>query len=216
MPAEAARNVEILQEPSPEDRRAKFESARFRLIQLARHNWENAVSYRSRPFKVGCAVLAWHPLDGWIEIGAYNYKPIKRVERGDAKKCAERMALRMAEANESTKIAAIVTVCDQQSVDTDQPLEHGVLHPCDECRALFRELDEKKLIDDNTILYNLHDPDLKTDPRANTPVSDSQLATIEPIPLHRHVYPRVDHNNFAVMGEERTVKDLLTLYEDKP
>ncbi len=211
MPRELFRNIidppnlekPDMSAPSSEARKEEFEHARFKLIQTAQLYWEKAVSYRD--FKVGCAVLAWHPNEGWVVYGAHNFKPEKKEVRGEDKRCAERGALRMAEADGCTKIAAIVTVSDQRSTGDDEGTPHGVLHSCKDCLELFRELPS---IDEQTIVYNVHDGDLKTDPAGNDIVFRGAIPGVSPILRKRHLAP--PKTDFAVMGEERTMKELLS------
>ena len=189
--------------PTAEERRAEFEKMHFELLKAARLVWEKGVSYRG--FKVGCAVLAWHPKEGWLVYTAHNFKPVPREERGEDKRCAERNALGAAQNDGCEKIVAIVTVSDQRSTSDDSDTPHGVLHACKDCRDLFKEL---PIIDGDTILYNANDPDLETDPAGEEIVSPGALPGISPITRKHH--QRRAETDFVVVGEERTMEELLS------
>lgn len=213
MPIESSRRIfDLAPEPDKPDLptptaeacRAEFENARFKLIQAARLQWEKGVSYRG--FKVGCAVLAWQPKEGWLVYGAHNFKPEKRKESGKDKRCAERNALDAAQKDGCIKIAAIVTVSDQRSTGDDNRSPHGVLHSCKDCRDLFKELQS---IDEETIVYNVHDGGLKASSAEDEEaVFGGALPGVSPITRKRHLTRALD-TDFAVMGEERTMKELL-------
>jgi len=112
--------------------------------------------------------------------------------------------LRAAENDGCKKIAAIVTLSDQRSTGDDGDTPHGVLHSCKDCIQLFKELPS---IDEATIVYNVHDGDLKTDRSGDEIVSRGALPGVSPITRKRHLSP--PRTDFSVMGEERTMKELL-------
>ncbi|MDO8626668.1 MAG: hypothetical protein Q7K39_04450 [Candidatus Magasanikbacteria bacterium] len=200
-----------LELPSPSERRALFEEGRFDLANRARAQMTRGVSYRE--FKVGCSVLAWHPTEGPILYDAYNFKPVKKEEKGEAKRCAERNAIRFAEQDGCVKIIAIVTASREKSVS--EKYDHDVLHPCEECRSLFRTV---PAIDQDTIVYNILDttPPLPDEEIAQhrKAVMDFVASTSLPLPDNTIIHPPLN-TEFDIMAEERTMQELQELYREK-
>lgn len=200
----------VLREPpSPEDCRQEFENSRFRLIRSARIHAKAGYSHRG--FKVGAALLAWHPYDGWSEYYDHNYKPFKKEEHGVNKRCAERGAIEQAVRAGCSKIIGLVTVSKETSTGSDDS-KHNVLLPCEDCRQLFRET---PIIDIKTIVYNVHDDSIPQTTAAEMdadPIVSGEPLGPTPIVRLSHFSPLPQ--NFEVMGEERTMKELLDLYAD--
>lgn len=120
---------------------------------------DNAVSYRNPPFKVGCAVMAIKPglKEGRYEVySGYNFKPARKKETGSAKKCAERNAVDSALRDGSSLIVAIVIVSKETDAGNGNKVD-SVLHSCQECRNMFRELMETGILRGESIMCNVND-----------------------------------------------------------
>ena len=130
------------------------------LIKAAVFSRKNAISHRNPPFKVGCAVLGIEPdLPGgnYGVYQSYNFKPFNVPVAGDDKRCAERNALNLARRSAKV-VAAIVTVSKETSTG-DTTKAHDALHPCRECRDLFRALLDEGFLREDTMICNANDGD---------------------------------------------------------
>jgi cytidine deaminase len=130
------------------------------LIQVAIEEEREAISHRDPPFQVGCVVLGIEPKYIGAHYGIYKgnnftLKPgAKNKNLGEDKLCAERRALKIAKLR-SKIVVAVITV--SQELDTgDGNKSKKALHPCQECRLLFRELTKEGLLDENTIVCNIN------------------------------------------------------------
>ena len=123
------------------------------LIMAAKINRDNAFSYRE--FKVGCAVAGIGSDGEYVVYQGYNFKPQPGHVEGGEKRCAERNVLD--EAQSDTKaVFAIVTV--SKEIDTGDPTKaHDALHPCRDCRTMFRELLKSGFLKEDTIILNAND-----------------------------------------------------------
>ena len=126
------------------------------LVQAAIFNRKNAVSYRG--FKVGCAVAGIGPRMRDGEYGVwqgYNFKPQPGFVEGENKRCAERNVLDGAQ-TDLKAVFAITTVSKESS--TGDPT-HGcdVLHPCKDCRVMFKDLIKKGFLREDTIVLSAND-----------------------------------------------------------
>ncbi len=129
-----------------------------KLAQVARG--ADAKSYRD--FFVGCTVLGAHPrINGDTEYRAFpagNYTPNKKNRSEIGKWCAERVAVNAALSEGATFIPAMVSV-SMESDRGENEHDHGVLHPCPECRNLLRHLLEEKILHEQTMICNVNDRD---------------------------------------------------------
>lgn len=202
-----------LEPPTPEQRQAFFETARFNLVERARKQMERGVSYRD--FKVGCSVLAWHPKDGLVIYDAHNVKPFKIKQKGADKLCAERNALNYATEEKCTKIIAIVTASREKNTGDDSPNQHDVLHPCPDCLELFNSLPS---IDQDTIVYSVLDetPPLPREEIERYEEDVKAFAEVTSLPLAKgtKIFPPLNPD-YDFMGEEKTMQELLALYAKK-
>jgi cytidine deaminase len=131
------------------------------LITAAAFNRENAYSWRN--FKVGCAVAGMGPRtpDGeYVVWQGYNVKPAPGPTEGEDKRCAERNELDAAQ-TELKAVFAITTVSKEADTGGEEMKSHGVLHPCKECRLMFRDLLKKGFLKDDTMLLSVNDADPK-------------------------------------------------------
>jgi cytidine deaminase len=115
-----------------------------------------------RGFLVGCSVSTIVKNDyGMEEVkthSAGNFTPEDKKKSPEAKWCAERIAANLALAEKGFFIPAVVTVSSK--VDTGEGGQvHDVLHPCPECRALFRHLIKENIMSGETKVANINDAD---------------------------------------------------------
>ena len=134
-----------------------YRENRLAIIKGAALIRENAVSYRG--FKVGCVAVGIEPNTSENEVAVYTGYNVKRQPgevRGENKHCAERNVLSAAR-GQAKVIVALVTV--SKEVHTDDPTKaiHGVLHPCKDCRDMFREYLTEGFMREDTILCNVND-----------------------------------------------------------
>lgn len=132
-----------------------------RLIEAAREARDNdARSYRG--FLVGCSVLGRKadrgasPETGYEVYSTGNFKPEKKPQAGYQKRCAERNTIQLALNENCNFIPAICTISDQASTEPGAS-EHDVLHPCEDCRSLLKEIMDQGHISSNTVLCSVRD-----------------------------------------------------------
>lgn len=148
---------------------AYFDRHRDELIEKAALARDNAVSHRKeRPFKVGCAVLAWFPsMDGqsgeYKEFSGHNFKPKDIPVEGVYKRCAERNAIGAAQAGHPYPIIiGIVTVSREtntsrvvRGLDVDQA--DDALHPCPDCHVMLDDLVARGILRPDSKICNVND-----------------------------------------------------------
>ncbi len=137
-----------------------YHSRREKLIDAARFSRDHAVSHRNPPFLVGCAVQAIEPNLPMGEYGvyqAYNFTPKPGNRSGIEKRCAERNALEAAH-KWGKAVVAITTVSKEKSTG-DTTENHDVLHPCIDCRTMFRSLLTEGFLRPDTVVCNVNDAD---------------------------------------------------------
>lgn len=130
------------------------------LIRSAALCRDKAHSYREIPFKVGCALLAVCPdlpKGEYNVFQAYNFTPSKKDRKGWEKRCAERNAVHAAIERNTKFIAALVTVSKESDTGDGNKSENDVLHLCRECRDMVRELHEKGILRDESMICNVND-----------------------------------------------------------
>lgn len=128
------------------------------LIQAAIFNRRNAVSHRPKPFKVGCAASGIGPgmKNGeYVVWQGYNFKPHTGHVKGEDKRCAERNVLEGAQSDVKT-VFAIATVSKETSTG-DPTKGHDVLHPCKDCRMMYRDLLKQGFLREDTMILNAND-----------------------------------------------------------
>jgi len=145
------------------------------LMKLAQEARDaDAKSYRD--FFVGCTVLSVHSgVNGDVEYRAFpagNYTPERKDRSEIGKWCAERVAVNRALSEGATFIPAMVSV-SKESDRGENEHNHGVLHPCPECRGLLRHLLEEKILHEQTMICNVNDHDPQ-----NTIVSEMTLSEL--------------------------------------
>ena|GEM_PF-2370914 len=159
-----------------------YHEHRSELIADAAEQLKNAVSHRSPPFQVGSVAVSIGPdlemNPEYKKWKGYNLKLKPGEVKGAQKKCAERNALEEAEFY-SKAVFALVTV-SKESTTGDSAKGQGVLHPCMDCRVMFRDLLKQGFLKEDTIILN------------------------------------VNNSKDPVVTEERTLKELLELYNDDP
>lgn len=135
----------------------KFASAHIGpLITAAAFNRDNAISYRE--FKVGCAVVGIRPQmpnEEYVVWQGYNFKPQPGYQEGKDERCAERNVLDAAQ-SELKVICALATFSKESSTG-DPTKAHDVLHPCKDCRAMFRQLLQIGFLREDTLIVNAND-----------------------------------------------------------
>ncbi len=118
-----------------------------------------------RDFLVGCAVCS--VVDTGDAVGSDkdririnfdgNSKKAPGPKNPETDKCAERKAIEKALRQNPKFIAAIFTVSKETGVDSSEIARHDVLHPCAECRELFRRLLQEGIMSPATRMVNVKD-----------------------------------------------------------
>ena len=109
------------------------------LIQAAAVFREKAVSHREPPFLVGAAAMVIEPnlpAGEYAIYEGYNFTPAPGTRQGREKRCAERNALEAAEMH--AKLIVSITTISKEIHTGDPTQAHDALHPCKECRLMFR------------------------------------------------------------------------------
>ena len=128
------------------------------LIKAAIDARGNGVSHRNPPFQVGCAVLGIEPNGKENKYGvykAYNFKVEPGPRSGKDKRCAERGGLEIAEKN--AKVVAAVVIASKETNTGDPTKASNTLHPCQDCRMMYRHLLKKGFLRENTIICGVND-----------------------------------------------------------
>jgi|SRR3989344_438378 len=120
------------------------------------------VSHRKPPFLVGCSMMAYGSETGageyHLEFG-WNETRLPAEQRGERKsiekRCAERQAMEKIFEHKAPTVVAIVTV--SKETHTGDPMKsHDALHPCRECRDMYRELLAKGIVRSGTIICSVN------------------------------------------------------------
>jgi cytidine deaminase len=143
-----------------------FHHRRDYFIEMARHVRNKGVSHRRpHPFQVGCVALGIEPdsIKGvkYEPHEMYNFKVQPGPRTGRYKRCAERGALEIAR-NFSKVIAAIITVSTETNTGDPSKTEGRVLHPCFDCRNMYRGLLRGGFIREDTIICMVNDANDQT------------------------------------------------------
>lgn len=164
-----------------------YDEHRMELIKAAAFTRNTATSHRD--FKVGAAIMTIEPNLPEDEYGVYtshNLNPYPGFNKKQGEKaCAERTGLKIAK-DWSKGVVSITTVSKEISTG-DHTKAHDALHPCLECRTMLRDLLKEGFIREDTVVCN---------------VNDSRKEV------------RMDSTTEDVAIEERTVKELLELYQN--
>ena len=137
---------------------------------------DKATSYRG--FLVGASAMGIEPNFSPDEPVLYhsgNFKYSPGEVRGEDKRCAERNVLDAARGQ--AKVIVAVVIVSKETNTGDELGPHDVLHPCRDCREMFRKYLAEGFMREDTILCNVNDA------------------------------------NPEIKMEERTLKELLALYE---
>lgn len=129
------------------------------LIVGTQMNRNHAVSWRDKPFKVGCAALTLDadlPDDQPAVHTGGNYKPTEK----SAKRCAEKHAVEGALLYDVKLIIAIVIVSTEHDKGDDENKPSEALHPCLECRKMYRDLLKKGILREDSIICSVNDSEL--------------------------------------------------------
>ena len=126
---------------------------------------QGAFSYRD--FLVGAAVctevgpenayLTKFPNDAYQTHYAGNFKGVPGPKRPSIDECAERKAIIKALMENPKFIFAIYTVSKEMGVDSNEIAQHDILHPCAECREMFRKLLKEGIMSPATRMVNVKD-----------------------------------------------------------
>ena len=162
----------------------EYRAAKIALIKGAALVRHHGVSHRD--FKVGCCAMGKEPegqVDkveefllglggkskepaigdkGLVVYSAYNFtlEPARPGRLPEEKKCAERNAIEAALSKRCELIVAIVTV-SKETATGDPSKERGVLHPCRECRDLYRGLLQQGILREESIICCVNDAGAK-------------------------------------------------------
>lgn len=141
-----------------EDALRYYDEHRKELIEAAAASRKNAVSHRDPPFEVGCAAMGMGPgaPKGEYIVGfGHNFTPSPQLRRGGQKRCAERNASEGMR-RDAKIIVAVVTV-SKETVTGDPTKALGTLHPCKECRDMYREYLREGFVREGTIICTVND-----------------------------------------------------------
>ena len=119
---------------------------------------DGAVSHRDPPFQVGCAVLGIEPNGKENRYGiypAYNFKIEPGPKTGRQKRCAERGGLEMAQ--EHVKVVVAIVIASRETSTGDPTKASLTLHPCKDCRMMYRDMLKRGFIKEDTILCGIND-----------------------------------------------------------
>ena len=126
------------------------------MIDAAAKSRDKAYQYRG--FKVGASAMGIEPglpPDEPVLYYSGNFKYSLGEVKGEDKRCAERNVLDAAKGRVKV-IVALVTV--SKEVHTGDPTKaRDVLHPCRDCRDMFRKYLEEGFMRENTIMCGVND-----------------------------------------------------------
>ena len=121
---------------------------------------DRGISHRTPPFRVGCSAMAvgpHHQHGTYAMYWDHNETPVPAQRIAENKRCAERKTVERVLINECDVIIVLITVSREKSTGDED--EHDVLHPCRECRDMFRELLSYGILRPNSLLVNVNDAD---------------------------------------------------------
>ncbi|MDP1884619.1 MAG: hypothetical protein Q8L10_04595 [Candidatus Moranbacteria bacterium] len=135
-----------------------YRECRKSMIVGAAMNRDHAVSWRPEQFKVGCTALTLDadlPDDQPAIHPGANYKPTKESKT----RCAEKHAVEGAILY-NTKLIIAITIVSKESTTGDPSKSCGALHPCLECRRMYRDLLKKGILREDSIICSANDSEL--------------------------------------------------------
>ncbi|MBI5529992.1 MAG: hypothetical protein HY918_00625 [Candidatus Doudnabacteria bacterium] len=142
---------------------AYYQEHKKQLAVAAAVTSNNANSWRDKPFKVGCALLTIGentPEGEYVVFNAYNFKPEPGDVKGWKKRCAERNAVQDA-LERKTRAIISITTSSTETHTGDPTKAHDALHPCLECRQMFRDLLKNGVLKNESIICNANHTDPK-------------------------------------------------------
>lgn len=126
------------------------------MIEAAAKSRDKATSYRG--FKVGASAMGIEPNLSPNEPVLYysgNFKYSPGEVKGEDKRCAERNVLDAAKGRAKV-IVALVAV--SKETHTGDPIKaHDILHPCKDCRDMFRKHLAEGFMREDSIICNVND-----------------------------------------------------------
>lgn len=128
------------------------------MIEAAAKSRDRGVSHRNPPFQVGCAIMGIepnHPPNDPVLYYSSNFKPFPGETSGEEKRCAERNALDSTR-GQAKVIVALVTVSRETNTGDTTEIR-DTLHPCQDCRNMFRKLLAEGFMREDTIICNIND-----------------------------------------------------------
>src|SRR3989338_5055585 len=136
------------------------------MIETAAKSRDKATSYRG--FKVGASAMGIEPNLSPNEPVLYysgNFKYSPGEVKGEDKRCAERNVLDAAKGQ--AKVIVAVVIVSKETNTGDELGPHDVLHPCRDCREMFRKYLAEGFMREDTILCNVNDanPEIKMEER---------------------------------------------------
>ena len=151
--------AEAIADPMADHLRVYREQYREKLIELAATTRDLAVSHRPVPFKVGSAVLLAESGDTpiYTPYASHNFTPTPGKRTGGDKRCAERNALDTALLSDNKGTVVAITTVSRESSTGDPTKAHDVLHPCEECRRLMRQLVGQGSLREDSVLTSVND-----------------------------------------------------------
>lgn len=129
--------LRLFDEPDESEIRHRWMQAREALLYQAQKAAKQSRSYR--PFPVGCMVMAYKRTHDWTQRWGYFRGANIKVSKQSPKICAEAIAIGAALQQGYERIVGMAIV-GQPQPDNGSGIESATLHPCEACRALFREV----------------------------------------------------------------------------
>ena len=140
--------------------RAYHERYRDALIEMAASARDKAVSHREKPFQVGSAVLTVDQTPGkhpeYEMYASHNWTPTPGKRLDSDKRCAERNVLDGALLTDSKSLVVAITTVSRETSTGDETT-HDVLHPCQECRTLLRQLIAQGNLRQDSVICSVND-----------------------------------------------------------
>lgn len=130
------------------------------LVSTAASARNRGVSWRPKPFKIGCSLLAVSGNPDLAEPQLYtsaNYKPQGGEWDWPERRCGEMSTVYQALKDQCKFIPAIVTVTNERSTGESGTENHDIVHPCVKCREMFKDLMQTGVISPKTRIYNVRD-----------------------------------------------------------
>lgn len=173
VPPPPREDEDLGQDALPKEWKQEFEHELPMYLKMAIHHAERgAQSYRH--FNVGCVVLARNESDDpavravgnfLVPVGA-NIKERPGQQVGEDKLCAERTALNQTIVEGSTPVVGLVIASNELQPDEMSGVCSPTLHPCEECRKMFKQLMEIGMLRPDTQIVSVkYKVEIKNDAR---------------------------------------------------